>query len=342
MHKKKDYSDEFLDFKEKEIYKELHSLYEECQKEIDEELEDFFKKFDKKNEKWLKKLKNGEITEQEYKRWLEGQIFQGKMWAERKETIANQLYDFNETAYKIINEAYPDIFINEFNYMAYLLEHKEGIDLSFYIYDPETIRQLIIEDIDILPYKKLNKAKDIQWNFKNIKREVAKAIIKGDAVKDLAKKLSKEVTNRNEKQMQMHARTALNSARNQARLKRIEDGEKMGLKIYKEWSATLDFRTRIAHANLDGIRIPPNESFEIDGMKIRFPSDPYAHPSLVCNCRCTLEGDLKGYPDTFDLRRDNEAGEIIQKMSYKEWYKWKTGEELPKYKKPKKKKKKKE
>jgi SPP1 gp7 family putative phage head morphogenesis protein len=341
MAKKKNYSDEFLEYKERELYNELHSLYQECQKEIDAELNHFFGRFDAKNKKWLNKLKNGEITEAEYKRWIEGQIFQGKMWAMRKEILANQLYDFNKTAYEIINESYPDIFINEFNYMAYLLEHKEKMDLTFMIYDPEVVRQLILEDAEIMPYKKLNKAKDIRWNFKNIKREVAKAVIKGSSVQELAKVLAKEVTNRNEKQMQMHARTALNAARNQARLKRIEDGQKMGLDIYKEWSATLDFRTRIAHAHLDGQKVPFNKPFEIEGMKIRYPHDPHAHPSLVWNCRCTLEGDVRGYPDTFDLRRDNEAGEIIQKMSYEEWYKWKTGEELPKYKKPKKKKKKK-
>ena len=341
MKKEKlNYADNYTNYREDELINKLHSLYSDCQKEIESELEYFFGRFEAKNKKWLKKLKDGDITEAEYKRWLEGQIFQGKMWGERREIIANQLYEFNKIAYNYVNDTSPDVFLTNFNYFAYKLEKEAKVDLSFYVYDTTTIKMLEFDDIEIIPYKKLDKAKDIKWNFQNIKREVSKAIIKGDAVKDLAKKLSKEVTNRNEKQMEKHARTAIISALNQGRLARIEEANNKGIEVNKQWNAVLDSRTRIAHAHLDGQVKPYDEPFEIEGMKIRFPGDSHAHPSLVYNCRCRLDEDLAKYPNTFNIRRDNETGELIEKMTYQQWYKYKTGKELPKYKKPKKRKRK--
>lgn len=332
------YADFYTFYREKELEDKLHDLYLDCQKDIENDLNYFFGRFDAKNKKWLKKLKNGEITEAEYKRWLEGQIFQGKMWGERKEFIANQLYDFNKLAYEYINEVSPDIFATNFNYMAYTLENRAKVDLSFYVYDSTAVKKLVFEDIEVIPYKKLDKAKDIRWNFQNIKREVAKSIIKGESVDKLAKVLSKEVTNRNEKQMRKHAITALNSARNQGRMARIQESINMGIDTRKKWVATLDAKTRIAHAYLDQQVVDYDEYFEVEGMKIRFPGDPHAHPSLVYNCRCRLDGEVVKYPSTFNIRRDNETGELIENMNYREWYKYKTGNNLPAYRRPRKRK----
>jgi hypothetical protein len=331
---KKDYSDAYLEAQEKQLYKELHELYSDCQNEIEHELESFFGKFEYKNKKWLQKLENGEITEAEYQRWVEGQIYQGKMWAMRRETIANQLYDFNNFAYSIINDTSYDVFQTDFNYMAFLLEKDASVNLNFTVYDTKAIKKIIAEDVDLLPYKKLNRAKDIKWNFQNIKNIVAKSIIKGDSVNDMAKRLAKEVTNRNEKEMNKHARTMLTSARNQARLERIKESNERGIETKKRWLATLDSRTRFAHGYLDQVTVNFNESFEIGGMKIDYPGDPHAHPSLVYNCRCRLDGHVTKYPSTFNIRRDNATGELIENMNYREWYRMKTGNDIPNVRKP--------
>lgn len=326
---KADLGEKYTDWELIELEKEIHKLYSDCQKEIQAEMDDFFAKFEPKNKKWLKKLKNGEITEAEYKRWLEGQIYQGKMWGERRENLANALYNYNKIAYNMVNEVSPDVFLHNFNYMGYLLERDVNIDFSFQIYDSTSIKKLIFDDIEVIPYKKLDKAKDIYWNFQNIKREVAKAIIKGDSVNQLAKILAKEVTNRNEKQMKKHARTALISARNQGRLARMQEAEKMGIHVKKKWNAVLDERTRLAHAQLDGQIVDMDKPFRIGGQEIRFPGDPHAHPSLVYNCRCRLDARVTDYPSEFNLRRDNQTGELIGNMTYSEWYYRKTGTPLP-------------
>lgn len=329
---KEDLGDKYSEWELFKLEKELNRLYSECNKEIQENMDYFFSRFKPKNEKWLKKLKNGEITEAEYKRWLEGQLYQGKMWGERKENVANSLYNYNKIAYDMVNNVTPEVFMHNFNYEGYLLEHDAEVDFAFQIYDSTSIRKLVFDDIEIIPYKKLDKAKDIKWNFQNIKREVAKAIIKGESIDNLAKVLAREVTNRNKKQMEKHARTALISARNQGRLARMQEAEKKGIKTRKRWEAVLDERTRLAHAQLDGQIVNLNEDFHIGGQTIRFPGDPHAHPSLVYNCRCRVDAVIDKYPDKFNLRRDNESGELIENMTYSQWYYYKTGNPLPPFK----------
>ena len=337
---KVDLGEKYADYELKQLEKEIHQLYSECSKEIQKEMDDFFAKFEPKNKIWLKKLKDGKITEAEYKRWIEGQIYQGKMWGERRENVANALYNYNKIAYNMVNDVSPDVFLHNFNYMGYLIEKDANVDFSFQVYDSTSIKKLVFDDIEIIPYKKLDKAKDIRWNFQNIKREVAKAIVKGESVNQLAKVLSKEVTNRNEKQMQKHARTALISARNQGRLARMEEAKKLGINVKKRWNAVLDERTRTAHAELDGQIAEMNEPFRVGGQEIRFPGDPHAHPSLVYNCRCRLDSFVSDYPSRFNLRRDNQTGELIEDMTYSQWYYYKTGNPLPRYKGVKKKRKK--
>jgi translation elongation factor EF-Ts len=81
---------------------------------------------------------------------------------------------------------------------------------------------------------------------------------------------------------------------------------------------TLDGHTRINHRLLDGQKQPLNKPFEVEGMKIRYPGDPTAHPSMVYNCRCTMVGDIDNYPSEYD-RYDNIAGKPVGNMTYKEW-----------------------
>ena len=54
--------------------------------------------------------------------------------------------------------------------------------------------------------------------------------------------------------------------------------QKMGIKLQKEWLATLDRRTRHAHAILDGQVRDVDEAFEVEGKKIMYPGDMNAAP----------------------------------------------------------------
>ena len=93
--------------------------------------------------------------------------------------------------------------------------------------------------------------------------------------------------------------------------------EKMGIKLKREWVATLDSRTRHAHAMLDGQRAEIDKPFKIDGYEIMYPGDASAPGYLVYNCRCTLVADVDGVDTSDGLRRTRDG--LVPDMTYAQW-----------------------
>lgn len=305
------------------LEKRLEKIYKEAGIDVQNKMNVFFAKYKKKNTRLLQQLKRGEITQAEYQSWLKGQVFQGKQWKYRQQSIANTLLNVNEAAISLVNDAIPNVFQVNGNYAAYQMEHSAGVEFGFNLYDSTAIKELIAEDANILPFKKLNKAKDLKWNFQNIKNEVAKGIIEGESMNKIADRLATVIPNRNKAMLRTHARTMVTSAQNKGRLTRFEEAQNKGIDLEKEWFATLDGRTRDTHRLLDRQKQPLDQPFVVDGMEIMYPCDPHAHPSLVYNCRCTMNSYIKKYPPKYTTRRDNVSGDLIADMSYKEWLKWK-------------------
>lgn len=50
--------------------------------------------------------------------------------------------------------------------------------------------------------------------------------------------------------------------------------EGMGIKLKKQWLATLDNRTRHAHAMLDGQTLDTDKPFKVDGYELMYPRRP--------------------------------------------------------------------
>lgn len=58
--------------------------------------------------------------------------------------------------------------------------------------------------------------------------------------------------------------------------------------LMKEWVATSDERTRMAHRLADGQIVPINEPFNVGMEKLMYPGDPIGSAANVINCRCTM------------------------------------------------------
>lgn len=56
----------------------------------------------------------------------------------------------------------------------------------------------------------------------------------------------------------------------------------------KEWLATMDGRTRDAHALASGQVVGIDEKFEVGGQMLAYPGDPAGSAENVINCRCTV------------------------------------------------------
>ena len=59
------------------------------------------------------------------------------------------------------------------------------------------------------------------------------------------------------------ARTSVTATQNAGRMDSYAAAEKMGIKLKKEWLATLDGRTRHAHAMLDGQTAETDKPFHV-------------------------------------------------------------------------------
>ena len=123
------------------------------------------------------------------------------------------------------------------------------------------------------------------------------------------------------------ARTAITAAQNAGRLDTYRAAQDMGIKLKKQWMATLDNRTRHAHAVLDGQTVDVDKPFKVDGYEIMYPGDSSAPGYLVYNCRCTQIAEVDGEDTSSGGRRarDPETGEsvLVEDMTYAEWARWK-------------------
>jgi uncharacterized protein with gpF-like domain len=57
----------------------------------------------------------------------------------------------------------------------------------------------------------------------------------------------------------------------------------------KIWISTIDERSRPEHIEMDGVSVPANEDFTVDGESLEFPGDPKGSPGNIINCRCGYE-----------------------------------------------------
>ena len=298
--------------------KQLKSVYNQAYKDILQKQKDFNEKYAKKEAKYAAQVASGQITQEQFDSWKKGQVFQGEQWQNKKKDILNTIYNSNKIATDIVNGKTQNVFAFNANYMSYELERGAGVNFGFSLYDSATVVNLIKNDPQLLPKWKIDQPKDYTWNQKKLNRQISLGIIEGESLDKIATRFSDSLATQNFNKMRTFARTAMTGAQNSGRQTSLENAKSLGIKLKKEWMATLDHHTRINHRLLDGQRVNTDDYFEVNGLKIRYPGDPQAVPAMTYNCRCTMVGDIEDYPATYD-RYDNLNGKRIDNMSYKEW-----------------------
>lgn len=320
-----DYSDRYTDKKISEVDRALKKTYRTAQTELKKKLADFNKRFNEKSRKKKQQVKDGEITEQEYKDWLTGQVFIRNQWQSQINAVNSVLLDHNKQAIKIINNGTLDVFAESYNFNAFRAESE--IVASFTLYNAESVARLILGDPQLLPEWKIDKKKDYVWNYDKVNNIVRQAIIQGKNIEEITGELCSRLSTANDNKMRMFARTALGSAQNAGRQKQMEDAAEMGIEVEKEWEAAHDDRTRDSHRALDGERVPYDKPFS-NGLM--FPKDPTGAPEEVYNCRCTMKTIYPKYEDR--TKPDWRENEVINGKSYREWKKFDNYAEWKKWK----------
>ena len=251
----------------------------------------------------------------------------GERFKALQSRVAERYTEANETAVRYVNDATPGIYSLNRNYSAYTIEKVAG-NVGFDLWDEQTVKRLIVDNPELMPYyppeKALNRGIDLAYGKRQISASVTSSILQGKSIPGIAKDLQTRMSDMNKSSAVRTARTAVTGAQNAGRMDSYVAAEKMGIKVRKEWLATLDGRTRHSHAMLDGKVVDKDKKFENGCM---FPGDPNGAPEETYNCRCTLIASVDGV-DTSDAKRrarDPETGEsvLIENMSYAEWAGWK-------------------
>lgn len=320
----------WTDEKIAELEERIVSLYSEAYDEIYEKYMAFCRKFERDDKKYSQQLQDGKITAATYRDWLRGQVFQRRRWQAQLDDLSKTLTRVNQIAMDIINEAAPGVFAMNANWAEFEIEKAGDVDMGFGLYDEYTVKGLLRNEPNLLPPSRVEIHKDEAWNMKAITRQINLGIVMGEGLEAIAKRLQR-VADMTANQARTHARTAMTGAQNAGRIEGYHRAQEMGIQLEKEWLATLDNRTRHAHATLDGKHVPVDEPFDSELGPIMYPGDPDARPANVYNCRCTLVSRLLEYPDENAKRRPNlqEYGDaLVQKpikdMTYAEWAGWKT------------------
>ena len=321
------------DEKLEEIEKRLSDIYSRAEKEIQKTIDDYFAKFAKRDAKQKARLEAGEITEQEYKQWRLAQMGRGERFKALQSRVAERYTEANETAVRYVNDATPGIYSLNRNYSAYTIEKVAG-NVGFDLWDEQTVKRLIVDNPEVMPYyppkKALKRGIDLAYGKKQISASVTSSILQGKSIPRIAKDLQTRIPDMNKASAIRTARTAVTGAQNAGRMDSYVAAEKMGIKLKKSWLATIDGRTRHEHALLDGQTVDTDKPFKVDGYELMFPGDPSGPAHLTYNCRCTMIAAVDGV-DTSDAQRrvrDPVTGKniVVSDMTYKEWERLKKNE----------------
>ena len=310
-----------------ELEKRIAKVYQEARDDVADQIKAYFQRFQARDTAMQKRLAAGEITEEYYKQWRLNQIGRGRRFEDLRDKLAERFTDAYETAVAYVNDKTPGIYSLNRNYAAYTIEKEVG-DVGFTLWDEQTVRRLIVEEPDVMPYyppeRAVRRGIDLAYGKSQITKNVTSSILQGLTVKQMADNLQERIATMSRVSAVRAARTAVTAAENAGRMDSYHAAEKMGIKLRKRWLSTLDGRTRHAHAILDGQTVDVDKPFKVDGREIRFPGDPQAAPYLVYNCRCSLVADVIGIPKDDTLRRDREG--IIPDMTFAQWQNTKRGE----------------
>ena len=316
------------------LERRIAKLYREAGKELQATIDAYFEQFKKRDEEMkalIGTVQNGkEWTEADYKQWRLNQIGRGERYQAMRDKVAHRVTDANAVAVSYTNDATPGIYSLNRNYAAYTIEQVAG-NVGFDLWDEQAVKRLIVEQPGLMPYyppkRALKRGIDLAYGKKQITASVTSSILQGKSIKHMADDLQKRITTMSRDSAIRTARTAVTGAQNAGRMDSYAAADKMGIKLKREWVATLDNRTRHAHAMLDGQQADIDKPFKVNGYDIMFPGDTSAPGYLVYNCRCTTIAVVDGVDTSSAQRRARNADmgetEVISNMSYAEWAGWK-------------------
>lgn len=294
-----DLEDETLEKIKKTYERSLKDVQNKA-KELQDELDKLIENVDPNDEIAISQIRS-KVYQLGYQKNLEKQI-------------ANYMNIINDDDVKNIDDYLKEVYSNGFMCEQYRLM-ANGLNITMPI-NQKLLEKAVNTTFDDIPlstriYENVNKAK------RNIISEISRGLSIGMSNQDMARNLKNS--------MGVSMRKAFQIAQNEgARVRQsaiydnMVEAKKKGADIVKQWSATLDGKTRPVHAELDGQYAEIDEYFKYSGGKVFAPKQ-FGIASEDINCRCTLLTVPRWDITDKHWQIDNETKELVEVKNYADW-----------------------
>lgn len=299
MPRSRDIGHEETDALLEKLIEEIYGIYEQAAYEMKVKAETYLGWFRDMDKKMRDKLNGGEITADDYKQWRTLHMLTADRFLDMADILAKDMNSTNEIAMNVINGYLPEVYAVNHNYATYQIEKQVRIDTSYSLYDHQTVERLIKDKISgnpkqvLVPWKAVVKYPEAQrWNAQIVNSVAAQGILQGETIQQIAARIGQNLPTKNYNAAVRDARTMVTAAENAGRIDAYDRAQEMGIRLKKQWMATLDGRTRHSHRMLDGETRDVDDTFS-NGCE--YPGDPKGDPAEVYNCRCTLISQIEGF-----------------------------------------------
>lgn len=194
-----------------------------------------------------------------------------------------ELYDDDG---KLIRDTLAQVYEQSYYRTAWALETETRARLGYSAVDHKTV-QLSVQN----PFTGLTLNERLERHRTNLiyglKEELTRGFVNGDTYPQISRRVKDLLEGDAGKAIRI-VRTESTRIYNAAQYDSILHAESQGLEMTKTWISSRDDRTRESHEELDGVTIPVDEPFEIDGDEGMFPGD-FSRAENVINCRCAVQ-----------------------------------------------------
>ena len=221
------------------LEKRIAAEYKKAADDLKAKIDAYFDRFKERDAEQAERLQKGLITKKEYQQWRLAQMGRGKRFEALRDRIAERMTKANEVAAAYINDRTPGIYSLNRNYAAYTIEQQVGRDVGFDLWDEQTVRRLLMEEPDLMPYyppeRAVRRGFDLAYGKRQITNQVTSGILQGESIKHLADRLQSHIPTMNRTSAIRAARTAVTGAQNAGRLDSYLRAEEMGIQLKKQW-----------------------------------------------------------------------------------------------------------
>lgn len=320
-HDNFDYMSLLMDAELEGLESDLTALYANATNEVLSEFTRYSKKIEPELREWQELLEQGQITETEYQARVRNKIFKNALYEATVKALTNTLVSTDVAAMALIRGDLPYVIAQSYNFVQSLgwkAADDAGFSVgTFQIYNARAVQKLIKDKPEVLPHVDL--PLDKKWNKDQINNVITHAIVQGEDIPTISKKLQ-TVVHMDKTTATRTARTAMTYAENLGRDESYENLKAKGLPVRKRWNAVIDERTRDTHRQLNGTYANKDDLFGegILDVLLRCPADPTGEPQEIYNCRCRLGVVFDNA--VVDHSKDDDLYEQFLKQNYPDDY----------------------